>query len=44
MNEINLNTMNSIYDIADNEKMIARINALTKESKALWGKMTLTKC
>lgn len=33
--------MNSIYDIADNEKMIARINALTKESKALWGKMTV---
>ncbi len=32
--------MNSIYNKADNEAMIARINKLTPESKAIWGKMT----
>lgn len=31
--------MNSIYDKASNDFMIARINKLTPESKALWGKM-----
>ena len=31
--------MNSIYDKASNDSMIARINKLTPESKALWGKM-----
>lgn len=31
--------MNSIYDKASNNSMIARINKLTPESKALWGKM-----
>lgn len=31
--------MNSIYDKAANDSMIARINKLTPESKALWGKM-----
>jgi Protein of unknown function (DUF1569) len=33
--------MKSIYDAADNAAMIARINSLTSESKALWGKMTV---
>lgn len=31
--------MNSIYDKASNDAMIARINKLTPETKALWGKM-----
>ncbi|HRG19248.1 MAG TPA: DUF1569 domain-containing protein [Flavobacterium lutivivi] len=31
--------MNSIYDKASNDSMIDRINKLTPESKALWGKM-----
>ena len=31
--------MSSIYDKTDNAKMIARINSLTPESKAHWGKM-----
>lgn len=31
--------MNSIYDKASNDTMIARINKLTPESKAVWGKM-----
>ncbi|MEC4005028.1 DUF1569 domain-containing protein [Flavobacterium sp. SUN052] len=34
--------MNSIYDIASNDEMIARINKLTPESKALWGKMNVS--
>jgi len=33
--------MSSIYDKADNAAMIARINSLTPDSKALWGKMTV---
>ena len=33
--------MNSIYDKASNEAMIARINKLTPESKAVWGKMNV---
>jgi Protein of unknown function (DUF1569) len=33
--------MKSIYDATDNAEMIARINSLTPESKALWGKMTV---
>jgi len=33
--------MGSIYDKADNEAIIARINSLSPESKALWGKMTV---
>lgn len=33
--------MGSIYEKADNEAIIARINSLTPESKALWGKMTV---
>jgi len=32
--------MNSIYDKASCEAMIARINKLTPESKPLWGKMS----
>jgi hypothetical protein len=32
--------MNSIYDKASNEAIIARINKLTSESKAVWGKMS----
>jgi len=32
--------MNSIFDKAGNEVMVARINSLTPESKALWGKMS----
>ena len=32
--------MNSIYDKASNDAMIARINSLTPESKPLWGKMS----
>jgi Protein of unknown function (DUF1569) len=35
--------MNSIYDKASNDAMIARINKLTPESKALWGKLTVSK-
>jgi hypothetical protein len=31
--------MKSIYNADDNQEMIARINKLTPESKALWGKM-----
>lgn len=31
--------MNSIYNKSSNDEMIARINNLTSESKALWGKM-----
>ncbi len=33
--------MNSIYNESDNAKIVQRINALTSESKALWGKMTV---
>ena len=33
--------MNSIYDKASNDAMIARINSLTSESKPLWGKMSV---
>ena len=33
--------MDSIYNKADNAKIIARINLLTPESKAIWGKMTV---
>jgi len=33
--------MASIYNKADNEAIIARINSLSPESKALWGKMTV---
>jgi len=33
--------MQSIYNANDNAAMIARINSLTSESKALWGKMTV---
>ncbi len=33
--------MNSIFDKADNAKMIARINSLTPEIQPLWGKMTV---
>jgi hypothetical protein len=32
--------MNSIYDNTSNEATIARINNLTTESQAVWGKMT----
>ena len=31
--------MNSIYSADDNKELIERINKLTPESKALWGKM-----
>lgn len=34
-------TMSSIYNKKDNEIIISRINKLTPESKALWGKMTV---
>jgi hypothetical protein len=33
--------MSSIYSKADNEIVISRINKLSPESKALWGKMTV---
>jgi small-conductance mechanosensitive channel len=33
--------MNSIFDKNDNQSIITRINALTTEEKALWGKMTV---
>lgn len=33
--------MDSIFDKADNAKIIARINSLTPESQSLWGKMTV---
>ncbi len=33
--------MNSIYDNASNDAMIARIKKLNPDSKALWGKMTV---
>jgi Protein of unknown function (DUF1569) len=33
--------MKSIYNAVDNAAMIARINTLTPESNALWGKMTV---
>ncbi len=33
--------MSSIYSKADNDLIIDRINQLTPESKALWGKMTV---
>lgn len=33
--------MGSIYDKADNQAIIARINSLSPDSKALWGKMTV---
>lgn len=33
--------MSSIFDKADNQTIINRINALTPESKALWGKMSV---
>lgn len=33
--------MKSIYNAADNAEMINRINSLTPESNALWGKMTV---
>ena len=31
--------MNSIYDKSSNDTIIARINSLTPETKAVWGKM-----
>jgi hypothetical protein len=34
--------MSSIFNKADNDLLIARINQLTPESKALWGKMNVT--
>jgi hypothetical protein len=34
-------TMNSIYNEADNKAIIARINSLSLESSALWGKMSV---
>ncbi len=33
--------MSSIYNKSDNEVFISRINKLTPESKALWGKMSV---
>ena len=33
--------MNSIFDAASNATMITRINKLTPESQALWGKMSI---
>jgi hypothetical protein len=33
--------MSSIYNKTDNDLIIARINNLTPETKALWGKMTV---
>lgn len=33
--------MSSIYNKADNDLVISRINNLTPEAKALWGKMTV---
>ncbi|AOW09684.1 DUF1569 domain-containing protein [Flavobacterium gilvum] len=33
--------MGSIYNTADNEAIIARINSLSPDSKSLWGKMTV---
>ncbi len=33
--------MASIYNLQDNQEIISRINKLTPESKALWGKMTV---
>ena len=33
--------MDSIFDKADNTKIITRINSLTPESKSLWGKMAV---
>lgn len=33
--------MSSIYNKADNDLIISRINTLSPESKALWGKMTV---
>ncbi|WP_281240255.1 DUF1569 domain-containing protein [Flavobacterium praedii] len=33
--------MSSIFNKSDNDAIIARINSLTTESKALWGKMTV---
>ncbi len=33
--------MNSIYDQSSNKAIINRINTLTSESKALWGKMSV---
>lgn len=33
--------MDSIYDKTGNEAIIARINALTPETKAVWGKMSV---
>lgn len=33
--------MKSIYDKADNATIITRINSLTPETKALWGKMSV---
>jgi hypothetical protein len=33
--------MSSIFNKSENEAIIARINSLTTESKALWGKMTV---
>ena len=33
--------MNSIYDKASNEAIIARINQLTSETEGLWGKMNV---
>ncbi len=33
--------MNSIFDTISNEAMITRINKLSSETKAVWGKMTV---
>lgn len=41
MTQIKIKTIDSIFDKADNAKIIARINSLTPESQPLWGKMTV---
>jgi hypothetical protein len=33
--------MSSIYNASDNQEIIARINKLTPESQAVWGKMSV---
>lgn len=36
--------MNSIFNLTDNNQIIERIQKLTPESKAQWGKCRLIKC
>lgn len=36
-----INKMKSIFNKTDNQEIIARINLLAPESKALWGKMSV---